>query len=80
MLYHTCKNGFRITEIPFLFRERRDGYSKISNHVVWEAFWLVLRLHAPVWEIIKHLRYLFNDYNEFVENHPIAQKRKRTED
>jgi len=76
MLYYTYKNGFHVKEIPFLFRERAHGFSKISRHVVWEAFWLVLRFHAPLREIFNHLRYLFNDYNDFVDNHPITQKRK----
>ena len=79
MLYYTYKNGFHIKEIPFLFRERAHGFSKISRHVVWEAFWLVLRFHAPLREIFNHLRYLFNDYNAFVDNHPVTQKRQRTE-
>jgi dolichol-phosphate mannosyltransferase len=79
MLYYTYKHGFHIKEIPFLFREREHGYSKISRHVVWEAFWLVLRLHAPIREIIHHLRYLRNDYGTFVESHPATQKRQKTE-
>ncbi len=79
MLYYTCKHGFQIKEIPFLFRERVHGYSKISRHVVWEAFWLVLRLHAPLREIFSHLRFLFNDYNDFVGNHPATQKQPHHE-
>jgi dolichol-phosphate mannosyltransferase len=77
MLYYTYKHGFHIKEIPFLFREREHGSSKISRHVVREAFWLVLHLHAPLRDIIRHLHYLFNDYNEFVDNHPITQKRQQ---
>lgn len=75
MLYYTYSNGFHIKEIPFLFREREHGYSKISRHVVWEAFWLVLRLHAPLKEIFGHLRYMSRDYDEFVNSHPITHKR-----
>jgi dolichol-phosphate mannosyltransferase len=75
MLAYTCQKGFHVKEIPFLFREREHGESKISRHVVWEAFWLVLRLHAPIREILHHLIYLGNDYNEFVQGHPITQKR-----
>lgn len=75
MLYYTYKHGFHIKEIPFLFRERVHGNSKISRHVVWEAFWLVLRLHAPFREIFSHVRYLFRDYDEFVDSHPVTQKR-----
>jgi dolichol-phosphate mannosyltransferase len=79
MLYYTYKNGFHIKEVPILFRERVHGYSKISRKVIWEAFWLVLRFHAPIREIINQLRYLLNDYTEFVENHPVTQKRQRIE-
>lgn len=75
MLHHVCKLGFRLKEIPFLFRERERGESKISRHVVWEAFWLVLRLHAPVRAILNHTRYLFHDYDVFVRTHPLTQKR-----
>ncbi len=74
MLHSTMKNGFRVKEIPFLFRERVHGYSKISRHVVWEAFWLVLRLHAPLGEIVRHLQYVYKDYAEFVNAHPLTQK------
>lgn len=75
MLYYTVKHGFHIKEIPFLFRERKYGYSKISRHIVWEAFCLVLQLHAPIREILRHLQYLWHDYDEFVTTHPATQKR-----
>jgi dolichol-phosphate mannosyltransferase len=38
------RGGFRINEIPIIFVERRAGTSKMSKHIIWEAFWLVLRL------------------------------------
>lgn len=75
MLYYTCQKGFHVKEIPFLFRERLHGDSKISRHVVWEALWLVLRLHAPWREMLHHLTFLWNDYTNFVEHHPLIQKR-----
>ena len=34
----------RITEVPIVFTERREGSSKMSWHIVWEAIWLVWRL------------------------------------
>ncbi len=40
-------NGFKIKEIPIIFIDRRAGYSKMSRKIVWEAFWLVLKLR---WE------------------------------
>ncbi len=42
-------NGFKIKEIPIIFIDRRAGYSKMSRKIVWEAFWLVLKLR---WEKI----------------------------
>lgn len=67
MTYLTFKHGFRAIEIPIIFREREHGTSKISRRVVWEAFWLTLKCHAPIWEIVKHLSFLFRDYKIFVE-------------
>lgn len=39
----------RLTEIPITFRERQDGVSKISSHVIGEAVVLVLRLAIRRW-------------------------------
>jgi len=68
MTYLTFKNGFKVLEIPIIFREREHGYSKISRKVVWEAFWLTLKCHAPILEILKHLSFLFKDYTRFVQS------------
>ena len=38
------RQGFRVVEIPIVFREREQGVSKLSGHVVWEAIWVVARL------------------------------------
>lgn len=38
------KNGGRVREIPVIFRDRVDGYSKMNRKIIWEAFWLVWRL------------------------------------
>jgi len=38
------RKGFRVVELPIVFVERRAGTSKMSRHIVWEAFWLVWRL------------------------------------
>lgn len=46
-------NGFKIKEVPIIFIDRRAGYSKMSKKIVWEAFWLVLKLR---WERIKNKR------------------------
>lgn len=38
------KKGGRVKEIPVIFRDRVDGYSKMNRKIIWEAFWLVWRL------------------------------------
>jgi dolichol-phosphate mannosyltransferase len=66
MTYLAFQHGFRVVEIPILFKERKHGASKISRRVVWEALWLTLRCRAPLVEIFKHLTFIFKDYNEWV--------------
>ena len=38
-----CK-GFRLGEIPIIFKERRVGQSKISKSIIWESIWVVFKL------------------------------------
>lgn len=38
------KKGFSIKEIPIFFQDRTRGKSKLSRRIIWEAFWLVIRL------------------------------------
>ncbi|HWP47969.1 MAG TPA: polyprenol monophosphomannose synthase [Candidatus Limnocylindrales bacterium] len=68
MVYHVLKNGFKVKEIPILFRERKHGYSKISRKIVWEAFWTVLKLRAPLKVILYHAREFFKDDKETLFN------------
>ena len=68
MTHQVFAHGFKILEIPIIFRERVHGYSKISRKVVREAFWITLKCRAPLLKILKHSHYLFKDYNEFVKN------------
>ena len=42
--YWVHRKGFSIKEIPVIFVDRRSGISKMSKKIIWEAFWLVLRL------------------------------------
>lgn len=67
MTHLTFKQGFKVFEIPIIFKEREAGESKISRHVIWEAFWLTLKCRAKAIEILRHLSFLFKDYREFVE-------------
>ena len=73
MIYFACMNEFRIKEIPIIFRERKSGYSKLSKHIKWEAFWLVLKCHAPLLRHLKYLRFAFEDSGNFFDR--ISKKR-----
>ncbi len=44
MNYRAYVRDFKVKEIPIIFYERRDGKSKMSKHIVWEAIWMVWRL------------------------------------
>ncbi|MEY2958418.1 MAG: hypothetical protein RLZZ01_986 [Actinomycetota bacterium] len=41
MTYRAVRHGARIVEIPIVFRERESGQSKMSRHIVFEAFGFV---------------------------------------
>ena len=69
MTYLAFKHGFRVVEIPIIFKEREHGASKISRRVIWEALWLTLRCRAPLKEIVNHISFLFKDYRQWVETH-----------
>jgi len=48
MTYRAIQAGFRVVEVPIVFRERRIGASKMTRGIVAEAIWRVpaLRLTA----------------------------------
>jgi len=48
MTYRAIKAGFRVVEVPIVFRERRVGASKMTRAIVAEAIWRVpaLRFNA----------------------------------
>ena len=46
--YRAIRAGFRVKEIPILFRERRVGASKMSARIAVEAFWKVPALRARI--------------------------------
>jgi dolichol-phosphate mannosyltransferase len=39
--YRTIKAGFRVVEVPIVFKDRADGTSKMSKGIVAEAMWRV---------------------------------------
>lgn len=42
--YRAAKNGFSFTEIPIIFYERREGRSKMSFSIMFEAVWRIIKL------------------------------------
>lgn len=42
--YRANRKNLSITEVPIIFTERREGQSKMSKSIMWEAFWLVWKL------------------------------------
>ena len=44
MKYSTYKLGFKITEVPIIFVNRKAGTSKMSGGIFGEAFWGVIKL------------------------------------
>jgi dolichol-phosphate mannosyltransferase len=48
MTYRAIKRGFRVTEVPVVFRDRQVGTSKMNHWIVAEAVWRVplLRLRG----------------------------------
>jgi len=49
LTYRAVLAGFRVVEVPIVFRDRTEGSSKMSWRITAEAFWLVpeLRLTLP---------------------------------
>jgi dolichol-phosphate mannosyltransferase len=43
-VFSVYRAGLKVREIPIIFVERREGVSKMSKRIIWEAFWLVWRL------------------------------------
>jgi dolichol-phosphate mannosyltransferase len=47
--YRAIKAGFRVVEIPIVFRDRMDGTSKMSRSIVAEAMWRVPAMRFRRW-------------------------------
>jgi dolichol-phosphate mannosyltransferase len=48
LTYRAIKAGFKIVEIPIVFRDRRVGESKMNARIALEAVWKVPALRRPV--------------------------------
>ena len=44
MKFKFYKRGYKIFEVPILFIDRREGESKMSRKVVYEAYFMVWKL------------------------------------
>jgi dolichol-phosphate mannosyltransferase len=46
LTYRTIRAGFRVKEVPIVFRDRKEGTSKMSPRIAIEAVWKVPALRA----------------------------------
>jgi dolichol-phosphate mannosyltransferase len=44
MTHKLWRQGLKVVEVPIIFTDRFQGHSKMSGHIVSEAFWMVWRL------------------------------------
>jgi len=44
MKFTTWKYGFKIIEVPIIFTDRKEGSSKMSGGIVYEAMWGVVKM------------------------------------
>jgi dolichol-phosphate mannosyltransferase len=47
--YRAIKHGFRVVEVPIVFKDRTDGTSKMSKSIVAEAMWRVPAMRFRRW-------------------------------
>ena len=45
--YRAIRAGFRVVEVPIIFRDRRVGASKMAGRIVAEAIWRVPAMRNP---------------------------------
>ena len=49
MKFTAWKHGFILTEVPIIFTDRKDGQSKMSGKIVYEAIWGVITMKIGSW-------------------------------
>jgi dolichol-phosphate mannosyltransferase len=47
--YRAIKAGFKVVEVPIVFKDRREGSSKMSNSIIAEAIWRVPAMRFRRW-------------------------------
>ena len=56
MNFRAARKKFTIGEIPIIFNDRREGQSKMSKRIVFEAIWVVWTIRfAAFWEDFRSL-------------------------
>ncbi len=54
--YRAVLAGFRVREVPIIFRDREAGTSKMSARIAFEAMWLVPRLRWSAARAVRRAR------------------------
>lgn len=49
MKFLAWKYGFNIVEVPIIFTDRKEGISKMSGKIVYEAIWGVIKMKVTSW-------------------------------
>ncbi len=69
LIYLAYKMKCSVKEIPIAFHDRYPGRSKILQDPFFKTMFQVLKYHAPVSEIFRHLVYIKRDYRQFVQEY-----------
>lgn len=64
MVFRSTLLGAKISERPIIFRQRKEGVSKMSNAIVKEAMLL-----CTIWGLQRHLRQLLGNKSDFIPYH-----------
>jgi dolichol-phosphate mannosyltransferase len=49
MKFNAWKHGFNLEEVPIIFTDRKEGKSKMSGKIVYEAIWGVFTMKITSW-------------------------------
>jgi dolichol-phosphate mannosyltransferase len=49
MKFNAWKHGFNLEEVPIIFTDRKEGKSKMSGKIVYEAIWGVVTMKISSW-------------------------------
>jgi dolichol-phosphate mannosyltransferase len=49
MKFNAWKHGFTLVEVPIIFTDRKEGKSKMSGKIVYEAVWGVITMKVSSW-------------------------------